>query len=426
MKIRINDYRADFKNKVSPIQKSIPKVHLYEMDLSEYAAKQEEMVEVEELFASFTKGCVLNTTKDGLRSPGFWSGFYRAMVGNNMETEAFALSNAVGSTDCIMQFLPGSCSNKAASFIADIAQAQLGSVYNVKLLNGNHTSNAKAEREALDAVEAARKVGRKVWFISSGMAQRSFSVPAIDTVLLTYDCGDLGTTLQKLSRALTAGEGKELGNVVSISVDPNRVDKVASIVLNAAQKASEQNGTDVKDELKRAYATFPLFSVDETGNKFQIKEDDYIERAMSLDSSIPLAVNRSVLFTISDDNAMALVEQILTKISRENRAGDKASQTKGKRFIDAQRKGEKADTDDHQAAVNLLAAQLDAFVHNLDMIRYWVPSAQPQLSDILTEADRAPDKFADATGVTPNFVRDALDAKLLRREWIDTILLTVT
>lgn len=425
MKIRINDFRRDFKNRVSPIQGSIPRVHLYEMDLSTYASKQEEMVEDEDLYASFSKGCVLNTHRNGLRSPGFWTGFYQAMIGNNMELEGLALSNAVGSTDCIMQFLPGSCSNKAAGYIADIAQAQLGSTYDVKILNGDHTCNAKAEGEALDAVEVARKVGRKVWFISSGMAQRSFSVPAIDTVLLTYDGGDLGTTLQKLSRALTAGDGKELGNVVSISVDPNRVDKVSSIVLSSAQKAAEQNGTDVKDELRRAYATFPLFSIDETGNPFQVKEDDYIERAMSLDSSIPLAVNRSVLYTISDDNALALVEQILTNMSRSNRAGDKASQVKGKRFIDAQRRGEKADTDDHQAAVSLLATQLDAFVHNLDIIRYWVPSTQPQLSDILNEADRAPEKFVEAVGVTPQFVRDAVDAKLLRRPWIDTILLTV-
>jgi hypothetical protein len=174
MKINLDKFKADFKGQVSPIQKSIPKVHLYEMDLSEFAAKQEEMVEAEELFASLTKGCVLNATKDGLRSPGLWTGLYQIMIGNNLELEGLALSNAVGSTNCIMQFLPGSCSNKAASFIADIAQAQLGSIYNVKLLNGDHTCNAKAEREALDAVEEARKVGRKVWFISSGMAQRSF------------------------------------------------------------------------------------------------------------------------------------------------------------------------------------------------------------------------------------------------------------
>ena len=425
MKINIQQFRDDFQDKVSPIQNSIPQVKLYEMDLSTFASKQEKMVEADEMFASFTKACTANTTRDGLRAPGFWTGFYQTMVGDNWEMEGFALSNAVGSTNCVMQFLPGSCTNKMARFIASIARAQLGSIYDVVVLNGTETSNAKAEHEALDAVEAARKNGRKVWFLSQGMAARSFSVPAIDTVLLTYDGGDLGATLQKLSRAFTAGDSKEFGNVVSISVDPNREDKVASIVLDSAQKASEQNGTDLKDELKRAWATFPLFSVDSTGNKVQLSEDLYIERAMSLDASIPLALNRSALYTIDDATALALVEQILSRQTRSKRAGDKEAMTKGKRFVDAVKAGKAADPDEHEQAVNLLARQLDAFVHNLDIIRWMVDTDQPQLSDILDVADEDPTLFSEDTGMTPQLVRDCLSAGLLRQSWIDSILLQV-
>lgn len=425
MKINIQQFREDFRDKVSPIQNSIPRVKLYEMDLSAFAAKQDEMVEVGEMFASFTKGCTANSTRDGLRAPGFWSGFYQTMVGDNWEMEGFALSNAVGSTNCVMQFLPGSCTNKMAGFIADIAQAQLGSVYDVVVLNGTETSNAKAEREALDAVEAARKNGRKVWFLSQGMAARSFSVPAIDTVLLTYDGGDLGATLQKLSRAFTAGKGKEVGHVVSISVDPNREDKVASIVLSSAQKAAQQNSTNLKDELKRAWATFPLFSIDATGNKILLTEDKYIERAMSLDASVPLAMNRSVLYTIDNETAAALVEQILSEQTRGRRAGEKEAMAKGKRFVDSVKANKAADSDDHEQAVNLLARQLDAFVHNLDIIRWMVDSDQPQLSDILDAADKDPAIFSEDTGMTPQLVRDCLSAGLLRQSWIDSVLLQV-
>lgn len=425
MKINLEKFKSDFANKVSPIQTSIPRVNLYEMDLSAYASKQEELVEKDEVFASFTKACTLNTTKDGLRSPSFWSGFYQTLVGENFAYEGYALSNAVGSTNCVMQFLPGSCTNKAAGFIADIARAQLSNTYDVVVLNGKYTSNAKAEQEARDAVEAANKENRKVWFISQGMAARSFSVPAIDTVLLTYDGGDLGATLQKLSRAFTAGEGKNLGNVVSISVDPNREDKVASIVLSSAQKAAEQNGTDVKDELKRAYATFPLFSVDNTGNKFQLKEDDYIKRAMSLDASIPLAMNRSRLYTLDSETALTLIEQILRRQTRSNRAGHKETMAKGKRFVDASRAGTAVDPDEHEQALNFLALQLDAFVHNLDIIRWMVDTDQPQLSDILAVADEDPILFAEDTGMTPQLVRDCLSAGLLRQSWIDSILLQV-
>jgi ribosomal protein L22 len=424
MKINLKRFQDDFKDKVSPIQRSIPGVKLYEMDLSEFAAKQEGMVEADEMLASFTKGCTLNTTKDGLRAPAFWIGFYQTMLGQNWETEGFALSNAVGDTNCIMQFLPGSCTNQAAGFIAEIARAQLNDIYDVVTLNGKYTSNAKAEFEALDAVAAAQKNGRKVWFISQGMAARSFSVPAIDTVLLTYDGGELGSTLQKLSRAFTAGANKKTGNVVSIALDPNREDKVASIVLSSAQKAAEQNGTDVKDELKRAYATFPLFSVDSTGNKIQLKEDDYIARAMSLDASIPLAVNRTAIYTIDDDDAIALLKQIINKQKRSTRAGAKEAITKGKRFINVTRSAS-MESNEREACLNTLLNQADAFVHNLDVIRYWVPSEQPQLSDILAEADKDPEYFAKATGVTSKFVRDAIDLGLIRQSWVDAILLQV-
>jgi len=426
MKINIHQFREDFQNKISPIQHSIPKVNLFEMDLSEFAAKQEDMVEVGEMFASFTKGCTLNTTRDGLRAPGFWTGFYQTMAGRNWELEGLALSNAVGSTNCIMQFLPGSCTNLAAGFIADIARTQLGSLYDVVVLNGKYTTNADAEREALDAVEAASKNGRKAWFISQGMAARSFSVPAIDTVLLTYDGGDLGATLQKLSRAFTAGQGKEVGNVVSISVDPNREDKVASIVLDSAQKAAEQNGTDLKVELKRAWATFPLFSVDSSGNKIQLTEDKYIERAMSLDASIPLAMDRSALYTIDENIAMDLADQILYKKSRAKRAGQKETLEKGKRYIQDEKKvGEKVAPDEHEKAVNIITRQLDSFVHNLDVIRWMVDSDQPQLTDILIAGDENPELFAEDTGMTPSLVRDCLAIGLLRQSWIDSILLQV-
>lgn len=425
MKINLTKFTADFKGQTSPLQSKLPQVRLYEMDLSAYAAKQEELVDEDEMKASFTKACTLNTTKDGLRAPGFWDGFYPALIGSNWQLEGFALSNAVGSTNCIMQFLPGSCTKVAASLIADIATAHLGKVYDIVLLNGDNTSNAKAERLALDSVEAAAKEGRKVWFISQGMAARSFSVPAIDTVLLTYDAGDLGATLQKLSRALTAGKDDKVGHIVSIAIDPNREDKVAAIVLDAAAKAAEQNGTDLKDELKRAYATFPLFSVDADGCKLPLTEDAYIERAMSLDASLPLTINRSNLFTLDNDVAIDLANQITKKVKRGARAGEKEAGIKGKRYIQDAKKGRKSEVNDHEQAVNLIARQLDGFVHNLDLIREMVDKDQPQLSDILKVGDDYIDYFVESVGITPDLVRQFLAAGLLRQSWVDAVLLKV-
>lgn len=425
MRINVQKFHEDFKDKKSPIQHTIPKVKLYEVDLSKFAERQEQMVSEEEVFASFSKACVLNTSEDGLRSPGFWSGFYDTMIGNNFEFEGHALGNAVGSTNCVMQFLPSSCTNKAAGMIFDIAESKLGRSYKVVPINGNHTTNQKSEQEAKDAVVVAKKEGKKVWFISQGMSSRSFSVPEIDTVILTYDGGDLGATLQKMSRAFTAGEGKDLGKVVSVSIDPNREDKIASIILSSAQKAAEQNGTDLNKELKKAYATFPLFSVDATGNQLEVREDDYIERAMSLESSIPLAVNRSAIITLKEDTAYSIIDQILHECTRGSRVGEKSALQKGKRYIDQKRKGKATDhnSDSYEKALNTIAKQLDAWVHNLDIVRWMVDSDEPQLSDVLKEADRDPVSFEQDTGMSPTLVRLCLDAGLLRASWVDSILL---
>ena len=424
MKINLTKFRSDFKGRTSPLQSKLPQVRLYEMDLSAYAAKQEELIDDESMMASFTKACTLNTTKKGLRAPGYWTGFYSAMAGSSWDLEGFALSNAVGSTNCVMQFLPGSCTKVAASYIAEIAFAQLGKLYDVFVINGDTTSNAEAEGMANDAIEAAAKEGRKVWFISQGMAARSFSVPAIDTVLLTYDGGDLGATLQKLSRALTAGEDNKIGNIVSVAIDPKREDKVAAIVLDAAAKAAEQNDTDLKDELKRAYATFPLFSVDADGCQIPLSEDAYIERAMSLNASLPLIVNRSKLYSLDMDVAFDLANQITKRLRRGSRAGEKEAGIKGKRYIDAgdvKQPGGGSPVD----PINLITRQLDGFVHNLDVIRWMVDADQPQLSDILNEGDKSPEYFIESTGMTPSLVRDFLAAGLLRQAWVDAALLKV-
>lgn len=426
MKINLTKFNKDFKNKTSPLQSSLPRVNLFEMDLSEYASKQEDMVDDVNSNASFTKACTLNTTKDGLRSPGFWEGFYPTMVGSNWEMEGFALSNAVGSTNCVMQFLPGSCTKVAASLIAEIARAHIGKQYDVVLLNGNFTTNQEAEGMALDTIFAAEQEGRKVWFISQGMASRSFSVPSIDTVLLTYDGGDLGATLQKLSRALTSGSQDKIGKVVSISVDPNREDKIAKIILESAAKSAEDEGGSLRNALYRAYSTFPLFSVDSDGCKILLSEDEYIKRAMCLDSSISLSVNRSNLYTLDEKTAYSLADQCLKRSGAERRRqGLQERIQKGKRYITRETNptGEGTKWLDPW---NIVTRQLDHFVHNLEYISYFVDGEKPQLSEILEVAESDESCFKDFiqfAGMTPSTVRDCISAGLLRTSWVDSVLL---
>jgi hypothetical protein len=69
--------------------------------------------------------------------------------------------------------------------------------YLIKVLNGDETTNAEAEREARQAV---KDHGTKVIFITSIMANRSFSVPEIKNIILLCNAGN---PQQKIARGLT-------------------------------------------------------------------------------------------------------------------------------------------------------------------------------------------------------------------------------
>lgn len=425
--IDLSRFESDFGGVVSPLQNSIPSVRLYECNLADYAAKQAELAP-EEAYASWTKSMDLNAMGDGLRSAAYWRGFYGILIGNNWEYESLALENSIGSMGSVMQFIPSHANGQAgaASMVVEIAKATLGKKYHVKFLSGaDNVKNETAESEANDALIEARRVGKKVWFISQGMACRSFSVPEIDTVLLTYDGGAMGATIQKLSRACTAGEVDKLAKVVAISIDPNRDDKLAGFILDASVKASEENGTDLSDELRRAHATFPLFT--QQGDAvLPISEDEYLERAMNLSSVKRLAVSREALVNIDPTIAVELVEEFSAKVSPTNRAGIKDAGIKGKRFQDDSTPNAKADANEDMNAINRLQEQLTAFVENVEFISYLVDEEYPSIESIISSAelnDQSAREFQELAGMSLSLVNRCFDLGLLSRTWIDSTIL---
>lgn len=432
MKINIEQFRKDFEGVTSSLQSRLAQVKLYEFDLSEYAARQIELAS-DETFASFTKACDLNAQKNGLRSPGFWVGFYDVLIGSNIgsnfELEGVALSNSVGGTHSVMQFLPGSCTKISANLVAEIARTRLSKFFDVVVVNGDHMSNENAESIIKDAVTVAEANSRNVWVISQGMASRSFSVPQIDTVLLTYDGGSMGATLQKLSRALTAGSEQKIGKIISISIDPNREDKVASIILDAAGKFADEQKIDLKEALRRAYATFPLFTLDDSGNSVRLKEDFYLERAMKLDSARSLVLNRSRLYTTDADLAVNLVREFLAQKKFANRVDAKeAYAQRGTRFVDPRPPSDREpiEPNEHARALKLLLEQIAAFSQSLDYLIYFVDDVEPQVSEILKSAEEDAESFEDfveITGMMPNTVRRLIDERLIDRRWADLTLL---
>ena len=114
------------------------------------------------------------------------------------------------------------------------------------------------------------------------MAQRSFGIPEIHNLFLCFDGGQEGTVIQKISRVLSPEDLDKVGNVFSMSFDPNRDDKIDSLLLTTAMNLMKKNPGKYKS-IKKALGDV-LNSVDVLActDKGAIKftPDEYIKLSM--------------------------------------------------------------------------------------------------------------------------------------------------
>lgn len=178
-----------------------------------------------------------------------------------------------------MLFFPGSTRNDAMDELEAIYQAALPT-FDVVAVYGETTSNKKAEAKVKDAVEKAERASKNLLILSAGMAQRSFSIGQIDTVYLAYDSGDVGATIQKMSRALTPFDSTKVGRVVSLSFDPNRDDKFDAVLLQTAANLANKTGQSINATLKEVFDSIDLWSF---GQRIvHINPDTYLKNVLDI------------------------------------------------------------------------------------------------------------------------------------------------
>jgi hypothetical protein len=210
--------------------------------------------------------------------------------------------------------------------LVNLIQESLGSQYIVKLINGDETTNRKAENEAKRVVKLAKREKKKVVFVSNDMASRSFSVSEIDTVFLFFDRGSYASITQKISRVLTPGKTfkglvKTHGNVISLSLDPNR-DDISPIDEYIVYEAEKVEVDDLNDGIRRVLRSVQLFTNGE-GETVEIEKDLYAEKLINSSSLIRLGSESSkVANIITNDNLVKLMLGIeLTQGDKEKLLG---------------------------------------------------------------------------------------------------------
>jgi hypothetical protein len=240
---------------------------------------------------------------------------------NGRLTYLIDLNTEVCPKDVTMIFA-GTPDKKQQNKFHKLVQDSLGPQYIVELINGDITSNREAEEKAKGVVSLAKRLRKKVVLISKDMGSRSFSVSEIDTVMLMFDRGLYATISQKVSRVLTPGKTydgnkKMFGNVISLSLDPNR-EEVNPIDEYLVYEGEKVQVNELSDGIYRVLRSVNIF-VNDNGMMEPIVSDEYADKLIS--SSTLIRVGMETVKVDSVINDIELVK-LLTGVEINSQTED--------------------------------------------------------------------------------------------------------
>ena len=274
---------------------AIVRPKLFKMSMPNAASIQESLPDV--LQTKWSK-----LLEDVDKSQLILSMIIKAMFKNDTSNVMELTSLQLGSvTPANVTMIFGAFKNKVQhSKFVKLAKASLGEEFTVLTVNGDETSNRKAEEDVTIAVAQARRAGKRVVIVSKDMASRSFSIPEIDTVFLMYDQGLLSQTVQKSSRAFTPGmtfngDEKREGVIVSLSLDSNRLetDPIDLYVIAEANRINDEEES-LQNSIRRICNSVNIFQNDLTFGAISINPDEYAENMLKQSS-----VLKSIIATLS-------------------------------------------------------------------------------------------------------------------------------
>ena len=140
--------------------------------------------------------------------------------------------------------------NAAQQVFRSLVEEVVGRSYWVKVINGDETTNAKAEEEVLQAI---RDQGTRGILIASAMANRSFSVPQIKNEILFTNSGFVD---QKIARVLTPWKGhpEMRGNIIDFRLayeETSLSSYLSNLALDSLDDTATHNNTNkILEEIK--------------------------------------------------------------------------------------------------------------------------------------------------------------------------------
>lgn len=225
-----------------------------------------------------------------------------------------------------MMFFPDNTQVDNLIQIGKITQDTLGG-WSIVVLNGKTVLNGGDCESKVDDI--INSTNNNVLIISAKMAQRSFSEELISELYLAYDKGQDGATIQKMSRALTSNSPDKVARIFSLSFDPNRDDKLDTMVFQAALNQVEKKGkSDIREELRRVYKSIDIFSCTTDGEAIKLSVDEYVKQALEKKGISRVMGKKSDLTLLTKTQVQALLNGNVDYLRNEIKERAETGKTK--------------------------------------------------------------------------------------------------
>lgn len=214
--------------------------------------------------------------------------------------------------------------------------------HHVLILNGDETSNKEAQGrtfEELVALENGKYGERdKLIVMTNMMGTRSYSVPKIQACLFMMDGGDVYPYMQRYSRCLTPGFGKEYGYIFDFAFDTNKTRNTEMSVAIEAAAVMEQKEISFPDAIREVMRSVNI--KDMMKGKW-LDANDVIERFEDNDKLVEVANALSQLGVEDFDDAdfPFLVELAKRAMSKKEKSDFEKTIKTGKTYERKKREG---------------------------------------------------------------------------------------
>jgi len=226
-----------------------------------------------------------------------------------------------------MMFFPDNTKVDNLIKIGNITESVLNG-WSIIVLNGKTVVGGGGNCEIV-VNELIKSTSNNILIISAKMAQRSFSEELISELYLAYDKGQDGATIQKMSRALTSNSPDKIARIFSLSFDPNRDDKLDTIVFQAAfNQVEKKDKTDIREELKRVYRSIDIFSCTDDGNAIKLEIDDYVNQSLEKKGISRVMGKKSDLTLLNKVQVKALLNGNVNYLRNEMKERAETGKTK--------------------------------------------------------------------------------------------------